>query len=145
MSATDSLKTKETLTRIFGDDLHARRVLSLANGVVGVLHAATLSVTAIGKAYSEVIGGDPKHGVKQVDRTLSNAGLGLAELLPAWTRFVVGARKEIVVAMDWTDFDDDGHTTLVISMITNHGRATPLVWEDRGEGQPQGQAKRLPV
>jgi hypothetical protein len=31
--------------------------------------------------------------------------------------------------MDWTDFDDDGHTTLVISMITNHGRATPLVWK----------------
>ena len=129
MSAADPLKTAETLTRIFGDDLHARRVQSLANGVVGVLHAATLAVTAIGKAYSEVIGGDPKHGVKQVDRLLSNRGLALGDLLPSWTRFVVGPRKEIVVAMDWTDFDDDGHTTLVISMMTSHGRATPLVWK----------------
>jgi hypothetical protein len=129
MVAADPLRTAETLTRVFGEDVHARRVMSLANGVVGVLQAATLSVTAIGKAYSEVIGGDPKHGVKQVDRTLSNEGLSLMELLPAWARFVVGARQEIVVAMDWTDFDDDGHTTLVISMMTNHGRATPLIWK----------------
>jgi len=129
MPSANPLKTAETLERILGDDVHARRVLSLANGVVGVLHAATLAVTAIGKAYSEVIGGDPKHGVKQVDRMLSNEGLAMTDLLPLWVRFVVGQRKEIVVAMDWTDFDDDGHTTLAISMMTSHGRATPLMWK----------------
>lgn len=30
--------------------------------------------------------------------------------------------------LDWTDFDADDHTTLALSIVTNHGRATPLVW-----------------
>ena len=68
MPAANPLKTAEILERILRrvDAPTARRVLSLANGIVGVLHAATLAVTAIGKAYSEVIGGDPKHGVERV-------------------------------------------------------------------------------
>jgi len=37
---------------------------------------------------------------------------------------IVGQRKTIVVAMDWTDFDADDQTTLAL----NHGRATPLLW-----------------
>lgn len=125
----DPLRVAEKLSELFGSDLHARRVLSLANGVIGVLHAATLAVTAIGKAYAHVIGGDEKHGVKQVDRMIGNAGIELDQLLPFWVHFVVGVRDEIVLAMDWTDFDDDGHTTLVISMMTGHGRATPLMWK----------------
>lgn len=40
---------------------------------------------------------------------------------------VVGQRTEIVVALDWTDFDDD-HTTICLNLLTKHGRATPLVW-----------------
>jgi hypothetical protein len=34
-----------------------------------------------------------------------------------------------VIAMDWTDFDDDDHTTLCAYMVTRHGRATPMVWQ----------------
>jgi hypothetical protein len=30
--------------------------------------------------------------------------------------------------MGATDFDDDDHTTLCVSLITSHGRAAPLVW-----------------
>jgi len=125
----DPIKTAEVLQRLFGDDLHAMRVLSLANGTIGVLHAATLAVSAIGKAYAKVVGGDPKHGVKQVDRMLSNDGIDLASLFPAWVKFVVGARREIVVAMDWTEFEPDDHSTLAIYLVTSHGRATPLIWK----------------
>jgi hypothetical protein len=31
--------------------------------------------------------------------------------------------------MDWTDFDADKQATLQISLITSHGRATPLLWK----------------
>jgi hypothetical protein len=41
---------------------------------------------------------------------------------------MVGARRKIVVAMDWAEFDPDGHATLMLSLISNHGRATPLLW-----------------
>ena len=30
--------------------------------------------------------------------------------------------------MDWTDFDDDNQATIMLSLVTNHGRATPLLW-----------------
>src|SRR3954470_9968559 len=39
---------------------------------------------------------------------------------------MVGPRTDIVVAMDWTDYDADGH--LALKLVTRHGRATPLVW-----------------
>ena len=32
------------------------------------------------------------------------------------------------MAMDWTDFDADDQATLVLSLVTGHGRATPLLW-----------------
>jgi hypothetical protein len=41
---------------------------------------------------------------------------------------VIGARTSLLVAMDWTDFDADNHATIMLSLITEHGRATPLVW-----------------
>jgi Transposase DDE domain len=41
---------------------------------------------------------------------------------------MVGPRKDIVVAMDWTDFDADGQATLALKLVTRHGRATPLIW-----------------
>ena len=43
------VKVAATLEKIFENDLHARRVLSLANGVVGVLDAAARSIHAIGQ------------------------------------------------------------------------------------------------
>jgi hypothetical protein len=42
----DPVRATELVAGIFGDDLHAQRVLSLANGAVGVLRAATLSIHA---------------------------------------------------------------------------------------------------
>ena len=122
------LKVAETIEKIFEDDLHARRVLSLANGVVGVLDAAALSIHAIGRGYAHATGGSEKHGVKQTDRLLGNRGIEVWSLFGAWAGFVVGERKEIVVALDWTEFDADDHATLAGYLITSHGRATPLIW-----------------
>lgn len=40
----------------------------------------------------------------------------------------VNDRPDILVAMDWTDFDHDGQSTLVLSLVTGHGRTAPLIW-----------------
>ncbi len=58
-------------------------MLSLANGVVGVLHPAALAIHAIGQAYAKVANIQPKSGVKQVDRLPSNAGLDMHDWAPA--------------------------------------------------------------
>ncbi len=122
-------QTLKVVDELFGDDLHAKRVLSLSNGVVGVLHAALMSVHAIGQAYAKVANIKPKSGIKQVDRMLSNKAIDLSPILRSWTQFVVGAREEIVVALDWTEFDKDDHSTLCAYLVTKHGRATPLMWQ----------------
>ncbi len=117
------------VTDLVGEDLHAARVLSLTNGVVGVLHAATLAIHAIGEALAAARDLTPKHAIKQVDRMLSNHGLDVEDLAPRWVAYALGVRTEVVVALDWTDFDDDNQTTLVLNLVTGHGRATPLLWK----------------
>ena len=114
--------------RAFDDDLHARTVQSLANGVTGVLEAATLGIHAIGRGLAAAQGLNRKHATKQVDRLLSNGKLNLWRLFASWIRFVIGPRTELVIAMDWTEFDADDQATLGLYLITRHGRATPLVW-----------------
>ena len=133
------LRVGETIEELFENDLHAKRVESIANGVVGVLHAAVLSIHAIGRAYAHARGRNKRHGVKQIDRLLSNTGIDLWELFPRWVRFVVGPREELVIALDWTDFDDDDHTTLAAHLITTHGRATPLIWMTVPKSTLEGQ------
>jgi hypothetical protein len=115
--------------KLFGEDVHVARVKSLANGVAGVLNAAVVSIAAIGRAYAQLAQVETKSGIKQVDRLLSNEEVKLEELLPLWVRHVVGSTASIVVAMDWTDFDDDDHTTLCAYLVTTHGRAMPLAWK----------------
>lgn len=60
---------------IFGQDMHAKRVLSLANATHGVIGSGSLAIHAIGNGLSLVSGLDRKHAVKQVDRLLANPKL----------------------------------------------------------------------
>jgi hypothetical protein len=113
---------------LFGGDLHAKRVLSLANATLGVIRTASLAVHTIGLGLALARGLVAKHAIKQVDRLLSNAGIDIDAALRHWVPYVVGPRTGINVAMDWTDFDADGQTTIMLSLLTRHGRATPLVW-----------------
>ena len=110
------------------DDLHLKRLESLSSYTIGAMDAARAGVQAIGAAYAAVAQIQPRCGVKQVDRFLSNPGINVAGLTPSWARFVIGARKEILVALDWTDFEADDHTVLCAYVVTTHGRATPLCW-----------------
>src|SRR5918998_4257378 len=65
---------------------------------------------------------------KDVDRLLSNPRIEAWDVFASWVPEMVGPRKDIVVAMDWTDFDADGQATLALKLVTRHGRATPLIW-----------------
>ena len=135
-------QVREFTEGMLGGDLHAKRVLSIGNGVAGVLNAAMLSVHAIGQAYAAMAKITPKHGVKQLDRLLSNVGVDLAVFFSAWVRFVLGPRMQVVVALDWTEFDKDDHSTLAAYLVTRHGRATPLIWASHTKSDLKGNQKR---
>ena len=64
----DDQQVHAFLNSLFEEDLHARRVLSLAYAVLGVIRAASLGAHLIGKALAWARGTRSKHGVKQVDR-----------------------------------------------------------------------------
>lgn len=60
---------------LLADEIHAKRVESIANAVVGVTWASTLSIQTIGHGLSVALNKNSKHAIKQVDRLLSNAGV----------------------------------------------------------------------
>jgi hypothetical protein len=133
----------EFVESVVGDDLHAMRVLSLANATLGVIHAAALGVAAIGRGMAQARNVDSKHAIKQVDRLLSNSAVNVWRLFAAWVPYLVGERREIVVALDWTDFDADDQTTLALHLLTNHGRATPLMWKTVVKSRLRGHRNRI--
>src|SRR3712207_6490003 len=116
------------LGSILAEDIHAKRVDSLANAALGVMTGASLAVVMIGKSLAQARGLLTKHAVKQVDRLLSNPGIEAWDVFATWVPEMVGPRTDIVVAMDWTDFDADGQAALALKLVTRHGRATPLIW-----------------
>lgn len=116
------------IDELYDGDLHAKRVESLAAATLGVMSSASLAVSLIGQALAPARGIGVKHAIKQVDRLLSNRGIDVWASFAHWVPQRVGAQKTIVVAMDWTDFDHDGQTTLALNLVTGHGRAAPLIW-----------------
>jgi hypothetical protein len=60
---------------LYGADLHAKRVESLAGATLGVMQSASLAVAMIGQALAQARGLVTKHAIKQVDRMLSNNGI----------------------------------------------------------------------
>ena len=116
------------LGEVYGPDLHAKRIDSLAGATLGVMTAASLAVAMIGHALAQARGLVTKHAVKQVDRLLSNDGIDVWDSFARWVPHQIGGRRDILVAMDWTAFDRDDQATLVLSLVTGHGRAAPLLW-----------------
>src|ERR1700722_18386703 len=126
---------RDYLRAIFAGDVHSKRIVSLAGATLGVMTSASLAVSVIGHALAQARCRLTKHAIKQVDRLLSNQGIVVWDMFAPWVSEVVGQRKAIIVAMDWTDFDADDQTTLALNLVTNHGRATPLLWLTVFKGQ----------
>src|SRR5881628_702915 len=119
---------REFIGGLYGPDLHAKRVDALAGATLGVMAGASLAVAMIGQALAQARGLVTKHAIKQVDRLMSNGGIDVWDSFARWVPHQVGAQRDILVAMDWTDFDHDGQSTLVLSLVTGHGRAAALIW-----------------
>jgi hypothetical protein len=123
----------------FGEILHHKQVLSIALVTLSVIYCVKMTIHELGEAMVRARGrGFAKHGIKQVDRFMSNKKIKPVDLRRGLVWFVVGDRKQIEVTMDWTDFDKDDQTTLVISLVLKHGRAIPLVWLNERKSELKG-------
>jgi len=122
-------KIKSFLGSIFENDMHAKRVESLANATFGIVKSTSLAVHLIGQGLAQAKGLSTKHAIKQVDRLLSNPAIEINKCFYYWIKEVIGDSKEIKVIMDWTNFGKDKQTTLVLSLATSYGRSVPLIWK----------------
>jgi hypothetical protein len=120
--------TYQFISTLYGDNLHIKRIESLSYATLGVVSSASLAVNTIGQGLALARGKLTKHGIKQVDRLLSNEGIEMDHAFEVWVPYLIGARPRVRIAMDWTDFDADDQSTLMLSMISKHGRATPIMW-----------------
>jgi hypothetical protein len=109
--------------------LHPQQVVSLSDAVVGAMYADRAGVAAIGRAMAKAMRRSPKHAVKQFDRLLSNCAIDLESVFKALIDFVLGHRAEIVLCLDWTEYAEDGHHRIALSLVTKHGRSTPVLWK----------------
>ena len=117
------------VSEIFSSQMHEKRVWSLANAAIGLLNSEELLLHKMGAGLAKARTLNKKHATKQIDRLLSNKKFDIWTQTDPWVAHVIGKRKDIMVAMDWTDFDADNQAMLTVNLITNHGRATPLLWK----------------
>jgi hypothetical protein len=119
---------KRLVESSLGAAFHHKQLLSIFMIVFGIINSTQLSIAAVGTAMARVFGKSPKHGKKQVDRCLSNEKLSLKKLFQCSVPLIIGNRRDIVVTMDWTEFDKDNHSMVCISLVTRAKRTQPLVW-----------------
>src|ERR1700752_926370 len=72
---------RDVLGSLLEQDLHAKRVNSLCDATLGVLHSGSLAICAIGQGLAAARYLKPKHAIKQVDRLLSNAAINVDDIL----------------------------------------------------------------
>jgi hypothetical protein len=127
--SVNSLQVKTLLFNTFTSQIHAKRLSSLSDSILGALTSHSLQPSKIGDGLAEAKGLFPKHARKQVDRLISNDGINDELCQNRLARLLISNRKRIMVAMDWTVFAKDGHMTITLRLVTTHGRATPLLWK----------------
>jgi hypothetical protein len=86
------------LDSVLDEDIHTKRVDSLANATLGVMTGASLGVALIGKSLAQARGLLPKHAIKQVDRLLSHRKLEAWDIFATWVPELVGSRTDLIVA-----------------------------------------------
>jgi hypothetical protein len=117
------------LSNLLNPAMHAKRAMAIARAAIAAMHADRLSIAALGRALARVYGIKAKNGIKQIDRLLGNPKFRVDDVFLVSVPWLVADRKEIVVSLDWTEYAKDGHSRIAINLITEHGRATPLVWK----------------
>jgi len=123
------LDIDSAITHTFGKELHYKRKLSLSYAALGVLESESLILHKIGAGMAEARGVDKKHATKQVDRLLSNPAYDIWDLSNIWVPHIIGCKKEIMVALDWSSFASDEQDTLALNLISNKYSSTPLLWK----------------
>lgn len=123
------IETSAIVEKIFENNLHKKRQLSLAYGALGALGSSSLFLHDLGENMAKARDKNKKHTTKQIDRLLSNKGISIWDLSAQWVPYLIGSLNNILVALDWTSFADDKQYMLSLNVVTGKGMSTPLLWK----------------
>ena len=129
LAASSAPMMEAVLQQMIGDDTHARTAKAITETVLSISGAGRLGLSFIALTLSMHLVLPLKDAHRRLDRLLKNPKLGLEWRGFSYVRYVLGGRSEALLALDWTDFEHDGQTTLCAYLVTQHGRATPLWWK----------------
>lgn len=138
-SKWDTSRVEELVEEVIGASQHAATTGSVVAATIGIVAAKDLRLHRIGASMASSLGLAPKHATKQVDRFLSKSKIDLEEAQRSFASYVLADHQEVLVAMDWTEFDGDDQSTLCIYMLSTHGRALPLLWRTVVKSELKGQ------
>src|SRR5690349_20101687 len=96
------LQVNTFLLGTFNSHIHAKRLSSLSDSVLGALTSHSLQPSQMLDGLAEAKGLLPKHARKQVDRLISNNGINDELCQNNLAGLLISHRKRIIVAMDWT-------------------------------------------
>jgi hypothetical protein len=109
------------------DVVHAARFAALCTVVEAVVRARRASIAAMGRSLQGRTA--PKHGIKRVDRLLSNNRLHLerAEYFKAIAAYLLHKVRRPVIIIDWTQAAGD--LLALVAAVPIGGRAVPVYEE----------------
>lgn len=105
--------------------IHAARMRAVVASVLALLRCGSLCMTTIGRALP----GNPKHGIKRIDRLLSNTKLHreIPRLYAALAATLLRGVERPVLLLDWSKVTDGFHT--LTTSVAFEGRSFPLYSE----------------
>ena len=109
-------------TQIF-HGLHQKRQRTLATLVSALVTVGKVGVASLGRAIPSRVA--MKHKIKQVDRFLGNDKLHVVDWCRRMVPVVIGPRKSIRIAVDWTKI---GKWPVLAASVVVQRRGIPLYW-----------------
>ncbi|MGH8635467.1 MAG: IS4 family transposase [Burkholderiales bacterium] len=109
--------------------MHAARLKVMLSAVAAAVRSRRLALTELGRAL--VSAARVKHNIKRIDRLLGNRHLAAerVELYQALARRLVGALREPLIVVDWSDLSPNRRWQLLRAALPIGGRCLTLYEE----------------
>ena len=122
------MRAKDILLRLCEtcrDVVHAARLRAVVDAVDALMTSERATLTALGRVIAKRT--QPRHGIKRMDRLLSNPKLQreLTVWFRALAQFVLGREKHAIVLLDWTQLNDELWS--LAATVPFEGRSIPLL------------------
>ena len=124
-----ALAIVQELIRCCCPHLHAARLKVMLAAVAAAVRSSRLALTELGRALASAA--RVKHNIKRIDRLLGNSHLAAerVDLYQALARRLVGALREPLIVVDWTDLTPNRRWLLLRAALPIGGRCLTLYEE----------------